>query len=210
MLSLAKSRYRILVQFVFSSMNALGVALAISYNARTPDLYPNNAHHKIGWIITAIAAIDLCISFFDGIARVTSSRVKVQFEEPELALMSSALQDHDPVDSSDNTSTSHGSSHSSETEIGSLPGDEHVRCDEPFKCADQEERDSLLPMANSRRRFSAQVQEFLVSSTFRKYLIITSRIVNYIVLPFGFVAVATGIVTYARFFVRSWMTTKIM
>lgn len=191
-------------------MNALGVALSISYNARTPDLYPNNAHHKIGWIITAVVAIDLCISFFDGIARVTSSRVIVQSDEPEPALMSSALRNHDPADSSDDASMSHGSNHSLETETGPLSDDAHVRFDESFRGADHEERDTLLPMVKSRRRFCAQVQQLLVFSTFWKYLIITSGIVNYIVLPFGFAAVATGMVTYARFFVRSWMTLKIM
>ncbi|KAG9848165.1 hypothetical protein KCU98_g5561, partial [Aureobasidium melanogenum] len=62
MLSLADSRSKLLAQFVFLSMNALGVALAISYNALTPDLYPNNAHRKIGWVITLIANTDICIS----------------------------------------------------------------------------------------------------------------------------------------------------
>lgn len=52
MLSLARSRYRLTAQLVFLAVNGGGVLLGTVYNANTPDLYPNNAHHKLGWIVT--------------------------------------------------------------------------------------------------------------------------------------------------------------
>ena len=52
MLSLARSRYRLTAQLVFLAVNGGGVLLGTIYNASTPDLYPNNAHHKLGWIVT--------------------------------------------------------------------------------------------------------------------------------------------------------------
>ncbi|CAK7266246.1 hypothetical protein SEPCBS119000_001927 [Sporothrix epigloea] len=63
MLSIARSRYTLPSQLLFLAANAGGVLFSIIYNASTPDLYPNNAHHKIGWIatwtITAQVAVGL-------------------------------------------------------------------------------------------------------------------------------------------------------
>lgn len=52
--SIARSRLALPVQFAFLILNALGVLFGIIFNARTPDLYENNAHHKIGWVATWI------------------------------------------------------------------------------------------------------------------------------------------------------------
>jgi hypothetical protein len=52
MFSVAKSRYTLPVQALFFILNAIGVFLGVVYDAKTPDLYENNAHHKIGWIFT--------------------------------------------------------------------------------------------------------------------------------------------------------------
>lgn len=55
MLSIARSRLAVPVQFVFLALNAFALLLGLVYNHRTPELYENNAHSKIGWIITCIA-----------------------------------------------------------------------------------------------------------------------------------------------------------
>ena len=55
MLSIARSRLTILAQLSFLAINGLGVFTSIVYNKGTPDLYPNNAHHKLGWVLTWIA-----------------------------------------------------------------------------------------------------------------------------------------------------------
>ena len=44
-------------QLAFVGGNVLGVGCSIMYNARTPDLYPNNAHHKLGWVIMGLLTI---------------------------------------------------------------------------------------------------------------------------------------------------------
>jgi len=54
MLSISRSKYTLSVQSVFLTLNAIGVLLATIYNASTPDLYPNNSHHKLGWLLTCI------------------------------------------------------------------------------------------------------------------------------------------------------------
>ncbi|KAG9570689.1 hypothetical protein KCU71_g1980, partial [Aureobasidium melanogenum] len=200
MLSLANSRTRVLVQFVFFSMNALGVALAISYNALTPDLYPNNAHHRIGWIITLVATIAIPVSSLFGIGQVIRRQVGVQVIEPEPAFTSFAPRNYNPADcSSDNVSMPHSKRNSPETDIASLSWHEDSHIDESCTNADQEEKDSLLPMVDSHPRLSFLSAGFF-SLAYWKYLRIFSRMIDYIILPFAFVAITTGIVTYGRFF----------
>lgn len=55
MFSIARSKLTIPAQLSFLTINTLGVVTSIIYNAQTPDLYPNNVHHKIGWIATSVA-----------------------------------------------------------------------------------------------------------------------------------------------------------
>ncbi|KAG9570637.1 hypothetical protein KCU77_g2188, partial [Aureobasidium melanogenum] len=200
MLSLADSRSKLLAQFAFFSMNALGVAFAISYNVLTPDLYPNNAHHKIGWIITLVATIDISVSFLCGIARVIKRQARVQVSEPEPASSSFAPQNYNPADcSSDNVFLTHSNRHSPETDIESRSGEEDVYRAVFDTNADHEEKDSLLPMVGLHPGFSFRIAGF-VSSTYWKYLNIVSRIVDHIILPFAFLAITTGIAAYGRFF----------
>jgi hypothetical protein len=56
MLSISRSRIAIPVQFSFLIVNAVALLLGLAYNHETPELYENNAHSKIGWIVTYIAS----------------------------------------------------------------------------------------------------------------------------------------------------------
>jgi hypothetical protein len=68
MLSISRSRYRFLVQFTFLAVNAVGVLLVTIYNASTPDLYPNNAHHKLGWVSTCVAGAQVFLGMLSAYA----------------------------------------------------------------------------------------------------------------------------------------------
>lgn len=205
MLALARSRHRLFAQIVFFTLNALGVALAISYNTLTPDLYPNNAHHKIGWIITLVSTVKISITLLGRVVRIFTGRTKVRQDGPGHPFMSVALQDLSPVEGSlDRSYLSHSTGYGSETDVGSLQGDGDDKSDKLYIGMDDEVEDTLLPLAHPYPRLSSQVTR-LVSSTLRKYLIAVLRMFNYMILPFGSVAIATGIVTYGRFFVRSSM-----
>lgn len=62
MFSIARSRYTLPAQFTFVVVNGVGVILATIYNVNTPDLYPNNAHHTIGWIATWVMTAQTVMS----------------------------------------------------------------------------------------------------------------------------------------------------
>lgn len=57
MLTIARSKLKVLAQFAFLAVNGVAIFASIVYNAQTPDLYENNSHHKIGWAVTWIASI---------------------------------------------------------------------------------------------------------------------------------------------------------
>ena len=68
MLSIARSRYTLPSQLVFLAANAGGVFFSTIYNANTPDLYPNNAHHKVGWIATWVVSAQVVIGLLARLA----------------------------------------------------------------------------------------------------------------------------------------------
>lgn len=57
MFSIARSRFTIPAQFAFLAVNGLGLFTSIFYNAKTPDFYPGNAHHKLGWAVSWIGTV---------------------------------------------------------------------------------------------------------------------------------------------------------
>ncbi|KAL4777948.1 hypothetical protein BJX76DRAFT_363202, partial [Aspergillus varians] len=62
MLSISRSRLALPMQLLFLVLNAGGLFVGIVYNTQTPDLYVNNAHHKIGWIATLAIAVQIIMS----------------------------------------------------------------------------------------------------------------------------------------------------
>jgi hypothetical protein len=56
MLSIARSRYVLPLQFTFLVVNALALLIGVVYQHNTPELYKNNSHSKTGWIVTWIAS----------------------------------------------------------------------------------------------------------------------------------------------------------
>nr|POE92243.1 putative membrane protein c3b8.06 [Quercus suber] len=64
MLSIARSKFSILFQLIFHVGNGLAVFGGFVYNHATPDLYTNNSHHPIGWVLTAFATVWTLLSMF--------------------------------------------------------------------------------------------------------------------------------------------------
>ncbi|EKG10639.1 protein of unknown function DUF2427 [Macrophomina phaseolina MS6] len=67
MLSVARSRLTVPAQLFFLASQALTLFVSIVYNAKTPDLYPNNAYDKLRWplfFITAIWAFLGLVNFY--------------------------------------------------------------------------------------------------------------------------------------------------
>jgi hypothetical protein len=47
------------------AVNGLGLFVSIIYNAKTPDFYPGNVHHNMGWAVSWIATIWFLMTFLN-------------------------------------------------------------------------------------------------------------------------------------------------
>lgn len=72
MFSIAKHKLALPVQFLFLILNSIGLLFGIIFDAGTPDLYPNNAHHKIGWAATWIIGAQVLMGLLLAYSRRSS------------------------------------------------------------------------------------------------------------------------------------------
>ncbi|GJN69816.1 hypothetical protein PLICBS_003868 [Purpureocillium lilacinum] len=206
MLSLAKSRYTIASQLLFSIINAVGIVFSVIYNANTPDLYPNNAHHKIGWIVTSVVSAQVFVGLVGRLAGAVT--IRHAWKSPEsLAFMrlSTELTDDEYRMSNDsrqgtepNTESLRSNSLSSLDGVGDDEHDLPLHARRKEYPHDNELADSSpSPGATS---WAATRATRVMSSSAWRYFDFAYRIVDRIILPFGFIALTTGIITFGRFF----------
>ena len=70
MLSVARSRLSLVTQLAFLGFHSFGLLLGTIYSGKTPDLYENNVHSKIGWIVTWIIVAQCVIGLVKLAARI--------------------------------------------------------------------------------------------------------------------------------------------
>ncbi|KAL6852848.1 hypothetical protein ACO1O0_007396 [Amphichorda felina] len=198
--------------FVLPVVNALGVLLGTIYNAQTPDLYPGNAHHSIGWIITWVASAHMLISLVGRVAgAIKASNRGSSQEEHRFIPVSPDMGD------SNRYRFAHGYRLSDETVHGSGPATEslrsnsvstHVADDEDLSISRhakdyEDDEPELEDMTFSNPKPRSALMEKLaraISGRIWKYLNLGYKIVDRIILPFGFIAFTTGVVAYGRLF----------
>ncbi|KND90904.1 putative membrane protein C3B8.06 [Tolypocladium ophioglossoides CBS 100239] len=208
MLSLAKSRYTLASQFVFLATNAFGLLLATIYNAQTPDLYPNNAHHKLGWVVTWVVSAQVLVSLVGWVAGAVGGERSRRSPE-RLAFIPVSP---DPVDGGYRMSNDSGQGSEPKTEslrsnsVSTLDDDEGLPMPSPrkdeYEGGDQDDDhfDDMLLSPPAPASPLASKAATVISSRVWKYLDLLYRVIDRIILPFGFAALTTGIVTFGRFF----------
>lgn len=223
MFSIARSRYTLPVQFLFLIVNGVGVVLATIYNANTPDLYENNAHHTIGWIATWVMTAQTVMSLlflYSGRVKMTASSsdervayLPVSAENMDQYHVSSPYRD--TRWSGDSGSPTGRSSTTLNSSRDISPTDAHRLSKEAENedVDDEEGLPMLIPTSMSTRtehssspsRFRIRaVHAFLsrkVPTFFSKKLLFTAQvgyeIVDRTILILGWIAIVTGGVTLA-------------
>lgn len=208
MLSIARSRFALPSQVVFMLCNAFGLLLGIIYNEQTPDFYENNAHHKIGWIITWVVSTQLILSLiFVYAGRGESKTESRSFERA--TFLPVATDDHEHVHVFPTTQT-HEYSSSRDSGQGTEPtSPSHSpvspSCEPPeYEGFDKLEDDVSSETAGPRRwikstfvdRFLSRLVPGMVSNRVLPIFYVVYKVIDRIILPFGFIAMATGAVTY--------------
>lgn len=218
MLSISRSRYSLPVQSVFLAVNAVGIFLVTIYNASTPDLYPDNAHHKLGWIMTWVLSAQIVM----GVISAYTRRKEGGHQGERAAFVpvsTEAMAEHDlrhaetyrfSNDSGQGTEpnteslrsqsiSSHGS------EDSQLP-DVHQRHEEE----DMEVEKQVLMRGSKVDQYLSKKLPGLLSSRALRVFQILYDVVDRLILIFGFAGLATGFVTYGGLFVRDCLPTNHM
>lgn len=222
MLSLARSRYTLVVQFVFAVTNAVGLLTGCIYNANTPDLYPNNAHHKLGWVVTWAVLAQIVIGLLGHIAGTLRSEAVRPHRSGEreafIPVSTEALEEHERIDQSRFQKLfrlSHDSGQGTEPNTESLRShslsSDAPSPDLPLADAEKEYRDNqedddvetALPAPKRRGAMYTLVSKVAnkLSTRTWKVMLFAYNLVDRTILILGFVALCTGIVTMGRFFV---------
>lgn len=222
MFSVARSRFALPTQFLFLVVNGVGVFVGIIYNSQTPDLYENNVHHKIGWIVTWVMSAQVVMSLlfaYSGRGKRTQS---VSYERASfLPVSTQAMAEHQntyPTGAMHEYRWSGDSGQGTERNSCSLqsrPSSPSSSCRSPemyesYGKPEEDLEDEAPAPAPARRWFKSSVLDRflssrvpnLVSDRLLKILSVTYIVIDRIILPFGFIALATGGVVYGGIFVR--------
>ncbi|PSR90852.1 hypothetical protein BD289DRAFT_365417 [Coniella lustricola] len=217
MFSLARSRYTVPMQFVFTAVNALGLLFGKIYDANTPDLYPNNAHSKLGWFATSVLSTQIAVSL---LGRVVGAFGKPEDGENRLnaaecrsfiPVSHAALDEHQHFQNSQYSSlcrhsddsghgTDRSASFSSIPDTLASPTAENAHHKEFAEEDEDLEADlAATPRGGVLHRLAVKVGN-KISSKFWKVLIFGYNFVDRTSMILGFIALCTGIVTMGRFF----------
>jgi hypothetical protein len=209
MLSIARSRLALPSQFLFLVFNAFGLLLGLIYNGQTPDLYNNNAHHKIGWIATWVVGVQAILGLIFAYAGRGESHADCYERGDFLPVATDEMNQQDhmyPHGALHAYRWSRDSGQGTERNSSSIHSPGSPSCESPaeYDGFEKPEDDLLAKPTVSRSWFqSTVVDRFLskrvpglVSSRVLRSFNLVYNIIDRIILPFGFVAIATGAVTY--------------
>jgi hypothetical protein len=211
MLSIAHSRLTLLVQFLFLVFNAFALLLGVVYNHKTPELYANNAHSKIGWVVTWIALAWVSI----GLIQLYTGRSKTHSQDDLSAQLMTAenmaqyqrVQDTQlPTQSRWSNDSGQGTERNSASLCASPTVEsENLRFQGPTRTYTQDEEDDVFDEKAEKRGFLANtsVDRFLSRNIGRfasGRLLKTMRFLYVVIersmMIQAFVAVASGTIVY--------------
>ncbi|KAG5942430.1 hypothetical protein E4U53_007250 [Claviceps sorghi] len=175
MLSIVRSNLALTARIIFVVIHALAIALASAYNWRTPDLYPNNSHHKIGWIATFVVLAQFLVSLVARLVGASTGR--------------NGLQKH---------YTHRRRPGSDMAQAGLLSS--HCVNEQLFRLSNDSGPGAASPLPPPARATLATKAAQVAAFRGWRYLMMCSRVVDRLILPFGFVAITTGVITLGRFF----------
>ncbi len=215
MLSLARYPYALVAQLSFLGVHGLGLLLGAIYSGKTPDLYENNVHNKIGWIVTWIVLAQTV----NGVIKVyESGRSAHQTDTEEqtafLPISQEAMAHHQRLqgmraperyryswDSGQGTEPDSPG----EESCPPLQGNEDV---DHFNLHRPEHKDAEAEFDEKRAVSRFHIINFIVSHFAAlmpkraiTFMNMVYDVVNGLILILGFVAITSGIVVYGGIFV---------
>ncbi|KAK6349882.1 hypothetical protein TWF696_006142 [Orbilia brochopaga] len=208
MFAVAKSNLHIPVQFIFLAVNGFAIFLSVIYNAQTPDLYPANAHHRMGWVAVAVLVAQTVVGVIFSVAK---SRDGPATKEEDSSLMAAATMRYQRMgtvqrQASWNSDSAHGDSDHSPTSRSPSIEDEgpyinHDLDEDELKPVEEEEEGRFEKLA------SKYVPRFTVAPIWIKVAHVGYQISQRVLLIWAFMLIATGVSTYTGVFKDGWVFT---
>ena len=203
MLSIARSKSALSLQALFLLVNAVGLVVGTVYNSETPDLYPDNAHHKFGWAVTWIASAQVVLALIRAYAKTghdtenPGPHVKKFEDIREIESYRYSRDSGHGTESSSSSSRSNSISDIRNKDSSDIPESQLYDQDDTQR---ENEQHGLLHN-NMVDRYLSRKIPWTIRSGALNYIGCLVNLVDRTILILGFVAIATGLVTYGGLFV---------
>lgn len=210
------------MQFSFLACNAFGVAVGVVYNSKTPDLYENNAHHRLGWVVTCVVVAQMLLGMLTAYAGRGKGRIARREEhEPLVSVSSGAMAQHYwlyAVPQVGGYRYSNDSGHGTERASSSPRSESLASLDEAngqrsidsrrqlYDVEDNEPNSGLVEKPESLHnskldRLLSRAVSKLLSDRVLRLIDLTNNGLDRVILVLGFVAMVSGLATYYGLFV---------
>ena len=216
MFSIARSRLALPLQLSFLGVHSIGLLLGTIYTSHAPNLYENNSHNRLGWVVTWVVVVQCIVGVINLATTIAASRNVQTVEEriSFLPVLTEAMVNHPPpshsMHSPDPYRYSDDSGHFTASRSESVSSTQDHSAEEEQKLRDYEathndehtgsiEKDGLLPNPKV-GRFARRVSA-LVSRRTMKVLNFAYNPIDRVILLLGFITFITGAVVYGGVFV---------
>lgn len=179
------------------------------YNAKTPDLYTNNAHHKIGWVITWVAVVQVLFAMI-GLNGNQAHRQEIpkdnQYQAQDLRDEDCYRYSRDSGQGTEpNLPRNSGPSVHSPQAVDNSSRSCSIHSFDGGAFEEESEKHGLL-RNNAVDRFLVRRLTSTSSQRIIRIVDISHSIIERSILLLGFVTLVTGVVTYGGFFVSTQRT----
>lgn len=209
--SIGKSRLAIPLQFLFLAINAVGILTSVVYDAKTPDLYPNNSHHKIGWAVTWIAVAWTLLGLLNLLHRPKQSSVLERGSHPVSTQAMAQYEQLSGYAFQDSYRWSRDSGHGTEQDSPSMGSRTHSSdsvmqkpelppSPEKDEHEDEDDEHNSFLHSSTVDRFVTRRMPKLRSERLINAVNITHAILERFQLLLAFLAMTTGFITWGGIF----------
>jgi hypothetical protein len=196
MLNIVRSNLRYPFQVAFLGLHGIGTMFGLAFNSKTPDLYPNNSHNKIGWILSVLTSAHFLVGILKTFISGRTPNSGPRFERaPFLTEANPEEADRIVGQSSSSRNTSQ---YPERSECSANETDAETLVDIHLHYTSRIGHRYDGPMSWNRRWAIVSRPHFLIQSIEIGYMFLDRSLAI-----LGFVAVCTGIVTMAGIFVST-------
>ena len=217
MLSVARSRLALPIQLSFLGVHSVGLLLGTIYTNKMPNLYENNSHNKLGWIVTWVVVVQCVIGVIKLATSIVTPRNAYSAEERAsfLSVSTETMTQHlqtQGVHSPDPYRYSDDSGHFTASRSQSVSSAQDSSEEEQQKLREYEAAHDDGDAAFTEKRgllLNPKVERFaqkisaLMSKRTSKVLSLAHNAVDRVILLLGFITFITGAAVYGGVFVSS-------